>query len=176
MAINWLFALKAVPWTDLVQHAPTIVRGARKLYTTVRGGASPSADSRSAAAPTGTGADTRIAGLEARLAQIAAEQKASAELIRHLAEQNARMIEAIGIMRARARVLVGISVVAWIGVIVLAVWMAGRCRPRGRVRCPAVHRPPEESVSCIDRFCPPPPCWRRPCPPSVSSIRPSRSD
>jgi hypothetical protein len=36
------------------------------------------------------------------------------------------MIEAIGIMRARARVMLGVSVVAWIGVIVIAVWVASR--------------------------------------------------
>jgi hypothetical protein len=68
----------------------------------------------------------RIAALEGRLAEIASEQQASAELIRNLAEQNARMIEAIGIMRARARVMLGVSVVAWIGVIVIAVWVASR--------------------------------------------------
>lgn len=129
MPINWLFALKAVPWTDLVQHAPTIVKGARKLYSTVRGGASqsPSTQPATSAAPTSAGdASLRIAALEGRLAEIASEQQASAELIRNLAEQNARMIEAIGIMRARARVLLGVSVVAWIGVIVIAVWVASR--------------------------------------------------
>lgn len=130
MAINWLFALKAVPWTDLVQHAPTIVKGARKLYTTVRGGTTAaSSASRPAASTASTGAgsvDLRIAELEGRLTEIAAEQQASAEIIRNLAEQNARMIEAIGIMRARARILLGVSVVAWIGVIVLAIWVATR--------------------------------------------------
>ena len=30
MAISWLVALKAVPWSDLVQAAPGIVKGARK--------------------------------------------------------------------------------------------------------------------------------------------------
>lgn len=129
MAINWLFALKAVPWTDLVQHAPTIVKGARKLYTTVRGGTAQSSAAEPAASATRTGAggvEMRIAELEARLSEFAAEQRASAELIRNLAEQNARMIEAIGIMRARARILLGVSVVAWVGVIVLAVWLGTR--------------------------------------------------
>ncbi len=129
MPINWLFALKAVPWTDLVQHAPTIVKGARKLYSTVRGGASQTASAHAAtsAVPTSAAdAAVRISELEHRVVEIASEQQASAELIRNLAEQNARMIEAIGIMRARARVLLGVSVVAWIGVIVLAVWLASR--------------------------------------------------
>lgn len=129
MAINWLLALKAVPWTDLVQHAPTIVKGARKLYSTVRGGTSQTESTRPAAsaAPTSAGdAAVRIAELERRMVEIASEQKASAELIRNLAEQNARMIEAIGIMRARARILLGVCVVAWIGVILLAVWVATR--------------------------------------------------
>lgn len=128
MPINWLFALKAVPWTDLVQHAPTIVKGARKLYTTVRGGAGQASASRAASSASTSAGDPegRIAELETRLTELAAEQQASAELIRNLAEQNARMIEAIGIMRARARILFGVSAVAWIGVIVLAVWVATR--------------------------------------------------
>ena len=36
MAINWLFALKAVPWTDLVQAAPHLVKGARRLFNSAR--------------------------------------------------------------------------------------------------------------------------------------------
>jgi hypothetical protein len=129
MAINWLFALKAVPWVDLVQAAPAIVKGARKLYTSVREGSSSTAASPRASSPAPPGAggvDARISELEAHIAEIAAEQQASAELIRNLAEQNARMIEAIGIMRARARILLGASAVAWVGVVVLAVWVATR--------------------------------------------------
>lgn len=129
MAINWLLALKAVPWGELVQAAPTIVKGARKLYTTVRGGsgeASAPTNAAGRAAGPAAGADARLALLEDRVAALAAEQQAGAEVIRNLAEQNARMIEAMGIMRARARILFGALIVSWIATIVLAVWVATR--------------------------------------------------
>lgn len=126
MAINWLIALKAVPWTDLVQAAPGIVKGARKLYTTVRGGAA----AKPAEAPPFTGSadglDARVIQIENRLAALMAEQQASAELIRNLAEQNARLIEAVEIMRARARILLVLCAAASAGCLALAVWAVTR--------------------------------------------------
>ena len=120
MAINWLVALKAVPWTDLAQAAPGIVKGARKLYTSVRGGAAADA-AETAAAPGST--DARVTQIENRLATLMAEQQASAELIRNLADQNARLIEVVEIMRARARILFVLVTVMGIGCIALAIWM-----------------------------------------------------
>ena len=36
MALSWLTALKAVPWADVVQAAPEIVQGARKLFNAAK--------------------------------------------------------------------------------------------------------------------------------------------
>ena len=64
MALSWLTALKAVPWADVVQAAPGIVQGARKLFTAAKEYAS--ADGASAN-PQGA---RRTDALEARLQQI----------------------------------------------------------------------------------------------------------
>ena len=36
MAIGWLTVFKAIPWSDVVAAAPTVVKGARKLVDAVR--------------------------------------------------------------------------------------------------------------------------------------------
>jgi hypothetical protein len=126
MGINWLVALKAVPWTDLAQAAPGIVKGARKLYTTVRGGAGTQASGTEgvdAPAPGRSGLDARVAQIENRLSALMAEQQASAEVIRSLADQNARLIEVVEILRARARILVAACAASCLGCVALAIWM-----------------------------------------------------
>lgn len=125
MGISWLVALKAVPWTDLVQAAPGIVKGARKLYTSVRGGAA--AETRPAETTVAAGGtDARVTQIENRLAALMAEQQASAELIRNLADQNARLIEVVEIMRARARILFVLVAATSAGCIALAIWAMTR--------------------------------------------------
>lgn len=129
MGISWFVALKAVPWSDLVQAAPGIVKGARKLYTTVRGGAEAAAERATGdrVAPAGAdGIDARVTQIENRLASLMAEQQASAEVVRSLADQNARLIEAVGIMRVRARILLVLCVASSVGCLVLAVWAITR--------------------------------------------------
>lgn len=129
MGISWLVALKAVPWTDLVQAAPGIVKGARKLYTTVRGGTGAVDSVLPTDSPTAGGArgvEARVTQVENRLAALMAEQQASAEVIRNLADQNARLIEAVGIMRARARILIVLTVLSSVGCLALALWAITR--------------------------------------------------
>lgn len=129
MPINWIVALKAVPWADVVQAAPHIVKGARKLFTTVRGETGAAATSTAAAGRSGenrSGVVPRLTEVEAALDALRAEQRASAELIRSLAEQQAKMIEAIEILRARARILFALSGVLSVALLVVAVWLVSR--------------------------------------------------
>ena len=107
MALSWLTALKAVPWADVVQAAPGIVQGARKLFTAAKEYAA-AADDASTSAHAGTRSDAlevRVQQIETGLDALAAEQRSSAELIRSLAEQNANIVAALDIMRNRVRVL-----------------------------------------------------------------------
>jgi hypothetical protein len=99
MAIGWLTALKVIPWSDVIEATPGIVKGARKIFN--RG---QQADVPVPAAP-GAAAPDRVAQLEAALAQLHEQQQASAQLIETLAEQNARIVEAVQILRVRTRLL-----------------------------------------------------------------------
>lgn len=124
MAINWLLALKAVPWGELVQAAPHIVKGARRLFDTARESEPPPVGPAEAGESAGaTGVHTRLRRLEAALQELDREQQSSAELLRSLAEQNARVVAAIEVLRARSRVLLGVSLALAAGYVVLAIWV-----------------------------------------------------
>jgi hypothetical protein len=121
MAINWLVALKVVPWSDLAQAAPHIVKSARKLFTSAR----PRADEGTAAEERSSkalGVDVRLAQVEAATHELRTEQRATADLIRSLAEQNARVVDAIAVLQARIRVLLGLCIVLTLALITLAAW------------------------------------------------------
>jgi hypothetical protein len=127
MAINWLFALRAVPWSDVVQAAPAIVKGARKLFNSVQTSEPPPVG----AAEPYSGADSdsvqaRLNRLEIALQNVDAEQNSSAELIRSLAEQNARVVEAIEVLRARTRLLLGLNIGLSIVLVAFAIWVVTR--------------------------------------------------
>ena len=124
MAINWLIALKAVPWADVVQAAPGLVKSARKLFNTARSSQPPAAG-ETAFHDSGTVSE-RLARIEAALANLDAEQDSSAELIRSLAEQNARVVEAIEVLRTRVRLLLGATAVLIVAFLGLAVWVVTR--------------------------------------------------
>jgi len=127
MAINWFLALKAVPWTDLVQAAPSIVKGARKLFAGAHVGvAEPNAQAPGAEPGAGSSVEARLAAVEAQLATLVAEQAATVELVRSLAEQNARVVEAMAIIRARARIVLALGVVLLIAFVTLAAWVLTR--------------------------------------------------
>lgn len=102
MAIGWLTALKVIPWGDVIEATPGIVKSARKIFA--RSQEAEDAATAPTAAASGDPA-ARIAQLEARLAELAEQQKASAQLIETLAEQNARVVDAIDRLRLRTRLL-----------------------------------------------------------------------
>lgn len=117
MAISWLSALKVIPWGDVIEAAPGVVKGARKIFTRAQ-----EADASVGTAEPGSGVTQRVDQLEASVNQLLAQQQASAKLMETLAEQNARVVEVVDILRVRTRmllVLIGVLAVALIGV---AVW------------------------------------------------------
>src|SRR5688572_5580937 len=99
---GWISVFRVVPWMELIAAAPAIARGARKLWTGVR--TQPQAET-----PHGTG--ERLERLESEAAELKKDLAASSELIKALAEQNERLVEAVGILRARVRVLTGSCVI-----------------------------------------------------------------
>jgi len=101
---GWLSALKFVPWGQVIDSAPQIVQGARKLMGRTQPQAGPPA-AAPAASPAGLqdGLREQVAALQQRVAHLEEEQRASAVLIRSLAEQNAQVVRAVDALRGRTR-------------------------------------------------------------------------
>jgi hypothetical protein len=121
MAIGWMTALKVIPWSDVIEATPGIVKGARKIF----------ARSQETDTPAATGSPSssaelqaRVVQLESTLAQMTEQQQASAQLIETLAEQNARIVEAVDILRVRTRLLMAVSGVLALLLAALVLWGA----------------------------------------------------
>ncbi|SDM54116.1 hypothetical protein SAMN05428957_107140 [Oryzisolibacter propanilivorax] len=103
---GWLSALKFVPWGQVIDAAPQIVQGARKL---MRRGDENTPQPPAAPAAVHLGGEPRdvlgeqLAALQQRVNQLQEEQRASAVLIRSLAEQNAQVVRAVEALRVRSR-------------------------------------------------------------------------
>lgn len=119
MAISWMSALKVIPWGDVIEATPNIVKGARKIFARTEQAESSVPHPGPATAADGPG---RIVQLEAALTQLAEQQKASAQLIETLAEQNARIVEAVEILRLRTRLLMGACGALAVALVAAVVW------------------------------------------------------
>ena len=95
MAISWVTALKLVPWSDVIQAAPDVIKAAKGLMkkstppvSAAPGGAA-ALDPAAAHSPADAGelALQHIAQLQARIAQLEQAQQSSAALIEQMAEQ-----------------------------------------------------------------------------------------
>lgn len=124
MAISWITALKVIPWGDVVEAAPHIVRGARRLLNSGRGRASPAAAPRADIDPDDPVA--RLYALEAQVDDMREEQVQTAELVRTLAEQNERIVAALELLRVRTRVLIWACAGLALGLGGTVVWIVAR--------------------------------------------------
>ena len=129
MAIGWLTALKAIPWTDVISTAPVVMDGAKKLWHSV--GKKPvtvqlapvTSPASPREAPAIAALQARIDALQAEAADLHGQMVASSELIKALAEQNTQLIRRVETSRVRllwlAIATAAVAVVA-IAAIVLA--------------------------------------------------------
>ena len=97
---GWITAFKIIPWGHVIAAAPSVVRGARRLWTAVREKDVGSPAERRVQTP-----EAQLQDLEAQVAVLRKELTAASELINSLAEQNARLVEFVGVLRIRTRVL-----------------------------------------------------------------------
>jgi hypothetical protein len=124
MALPWLTLIKAVPWADVIEHAPTLISGAQKLWQRLPGRGQPSPSvpvATPAVADAGQSLSSQVAELRASV--VAAEQQLqelqarlsdSNALIRDMAEQQARMLAQIDVHRRALRWVSGLMAVAWV--------------------------------------------------------------
>lgn|SRR5690606_8247343 len=123
MAIPWIAALKIIPWGDVIEHAPKVLNAARKLLDkqkapSVPVPAGPPLDP--AAAPPSLGElRNRLIEAQQLIEQQGLAQQQMAQTVSELAEQNARLVEAVQLLRVRTRVLMTVCALLAIGVVVL---------------------------------------------------------
>jgi ribonuclease D len=129
MAIGWFTVLAAVPWKEVIENAPKVADGAKKLWHAVAK-KSPRAelpprdvepiltDEARAVAEM----ELRVAAAEAKVSELHGQMLASSELIKALAEQNAQLINRIETNRIRVVWLTaGTSVIFVIAIVGLVL-------------------------------------------------------
>lgn len=118
MAIGWMTILSNVPWKDVLNNAPVVADGARKLWKKVGGKASTAGGAPVAVSAT---AEERIAVLQARVDELHAQMLAASEVVQSLAEQNAQLIARVENNRRR---LIGLAIFTLgVAAIALAAWL-----------------------------------------------------
>lgn len=128
MAIPWLLALKVIPWGDVIEHAPKVLNAARKLMDRQRTEPAPAvttsatSDLVSDAQPSLGELKNRLIAAQVQLDRHAQTQEQLTQTLAELAEQNARLVSAVEVLRLRTRMLL------WgTAALVLAVaWLAWR--------------------------------------------------
>ena len=113
MAFGWITALKIIPWKDVLENAPHIVKAAKNLYAgtkTDTSFSSESSDSSDSSTYTSDNENTESWGfrlhiIERKILELNDEQESSVKLIRSLAKQNVRIVEAIEVLRVRSKIL-----------------------------------------------------------------------
>ncbi|WP_240620585.1 hypothetical protein [Limnohabitans planktonicus] len=122
MAIPWLMALKVIPWGDVIEHAPSVLKAARKLMDRQPpqplGQAGTPATTPVSAVPSLGELKNALIAAQGQIDRQAQTQRELTETLADLAEQNARLVSAVEMLRLRTRVLV------WGGVAML-VWLVG---------------------------------------------------
>jgi len=108
MAIGWLTLLKTVPWGDVISTAPVVADGAKKLWSAVSN--KPAPDQPPLAPSGAAGAEdaneklrTQLASLEAGVAELQQQMRASTGLIKALAEQNTELVKRVEAHRLQLR-------------------------------------------------------------------------
>lgn len=119
MAIPWLVALKVIPWGDVIEHAPKVLNAARKLMDRQKAPLPP----MPTAPPLDLGQAPSLGELKNRLLearqlidQQAAVQEQMAQTLAELAEQNARLVSAVDVLRKRTRILLWVAAALAVGV------------------------------------------------------------
>lgn len=124
MAAPWFALFSAIPWTDVITHAPTVAKGAKKLWQQIssRKATDTETPGGSTVADPVARPEARIAALETRLAESDARQQESAELLAALASQNADLVRATEELRRRVRILsIGLGIALPLALAALAI-------------------------------------------------------
>lgn len=121
MAIPWLLALKVIPWGDVIEHAPKVLNAARKLMDRTPPPASSAPlevyDPAPGQPPSLGELKNRLVEARQMIEQQARTQEQMAQTLAELAEQNARLVGAVEMLRLRTRVLLWVAAALGAGVL-----------------------------------------------------------
>ena len=103
MAFGWITVLKIIPWKDVLENAPHIAKAAKNLYdgTKTHTSSSGPADSSASTSDSGNKKSTDF-----HLHEIKREVSDLNSVVRSLAKQNVRIVEAIEVLRIRSKILI----------------------------------------------------------------------
>lgn len=128
MATGWWSVLKTVPWSEVINAAPQVATGARRLWDTVARKSGPAPGAPMEAEQQEDPFDTlflRVDKNEANLAALRAQMLQASEIIANLADQNAQLIAKMELARSRLLWLgVSTGVSAILALVALALVMA----------------------------------------------------
>lgn len=128
MAIPWLLALKVIPWGDVIEHAPKVLNAARKLMDRQRTEpaaavtTTATADLVGDAQPSLGELKNRLIAAQVQLDRHAEMQAQLTQTLTELAEQNARLVSAVELLRVRTRMLMWGAA----ALVLAVVWLALR--------------------------------------------------
>ncbi len=131
MAIPWLVALKVIPWGDVIEHAPKVLKGARDLLERQRQrrreADAPPPDLRAHVIEMPGPTPPELRELQHQLAtaredigRLQQTQDQITQTVAELAEQNTRLVAAVELLRKRTRLLIGAVVVLAAGLTAVA--------------------------------------------------------
>lgn len=132
MAISWVTALKLVPWGEVIEVAPQVIKAAKGLIR--KKDAQAQQDEQSAAlaedipplAPPITSGELalqQVRLLHERVDQLEQSQRQSLEIIEQLAEQNAQLVTTVSALRVGAQRLVWACAALGLGLVALMIYL-----------------------------------------------------
>ncbi|MEZ5644760.1 MAG: hypothetical protein R3E94_08105 [Burkholderiaceae bacterium] len=131
MALPWLTALKVIPWGDVIEHAPKVLKGARDLLERQRRRetAEPPPDPRAHVIERPGPKPPELREVQQQLAvargginRLQQTQDQITQTLAELAEQNTRLVAAVEMLRKRTRLLM--AVVAVLAAALGALWFS----------------------------------------------------
>lgn len=116
--------LANIPWGQVVESAPKIAQGAGRLWETVRKRAEPTPQAEtSAEAPSELQLlQTQAHALAAQVQALEGEMRATAQLVKELAEQNAMLVGRMQAVQRQLRWALALGALALAGA-ALALWL-----------------------------------------------------
>ena len=102
MAFGWITVLKIIPWKDVLENAPHIAKAAKNLYA----GRKDNTSSGTVDSSVPTSDSENKKNMNFHLHEIEREVSDLNSVVRSLAKQNVRIVEAIEVLRIRSKVLI----------------------------------------------------------------------